>query len=531
MVTPPGPPAPASASTPFFNASTATNPIVPCTFPYLVDKFFYTAANASATAPVGYVNDQTGDGWFKMFEFFEVPSQMIGAVGPVGQGMNFDWMLQDTKPGLINPNLIIDEEVFFSVFGRQNTAFNNAASPLYEQLLCFDQLQPPVGSFQGGSLAAGTLALPLLTGSTPIPLVVTATTANGSPAAAYPMSNTGVVALDPVSSTIGNYMKTSFAQFLTLRHGGSGYIFGYGNGFTGQNLSVLPPTTNPNTPTPPFGIPAERPFHSLSYPDINYTVMRPAALPPSTYTDPLLQISSGTNYAGDPGLKNPFLYLGYLTGQAPVSTATALVLPPAIPARRLFQIPDLYPGSTPGNYSNANETGDPYLNQLTPTAVPSNPATGALPPYLNALGTPVNPNNGVVSIFWPGTNTLGPAKNPYLGVGTGTGGIAGIDDRQHPYWRSELMQKAINLTTVRTHQYAVWITIGFFEVKRQGDLGMLGINPQDAFDILGPELGDAAGQTTRYRGFFVVDRLKLTGFDDTTPGSFRPAVVYRQTIE
>ena len=124
-------------------------------------------------------------------------------------------------------------------------------------------------------------------------------------------------------------------------------------------------------------------------------------------------------------------------------------------------------------------------------------------------------------------------NNPYLGTGTGGSGtgIATIDDRQHPYWRSELMQKAMNLTTVRTHQYAVWITIGFFEVKRQGDLWMLGTNPQDAYDVLGPELGDAAGQTTRYRGFFLVDRTKLYGFDDTTPGSFQPAVVYRQMIE
>ena len=55
-----------------------------------------------------------------MFEFFEVPSQMIGAIGPVAQGTNFDWLRQDTKPGLLNLNLIIDEEVFFSVFGQQD---------------------------------------------------------------------------------------------------------------------------------------------------------------------------------------------------------------------------------------------------------------------------------------------------------------------------------------------------------------------------------------------------------------------------
>jgi len=84
---------------------------------------------------------------------------------------------------------------------------------------------------------------------------------------------------------------------------------------------------------------------------------------------------------------------------------------------------------------------------------------------------------------------------------------------------------------VRTHQYAVWITIGFFEVKRQGDLGMLAYDPRLAFDILGPEIGAATGQANRFRAFFVVDRLQLTGFDPNTPGSFRPAVLYRQNIE
>ena len=94
----------------------------------------------------------------------------------------------------------------------------------------------------------------------------------------------------------------------------------------------------------------------------------------------------------------------------------------------------------------------------------------------------------------------------------------------------------MNLTTVRTHQYAVWITIGFFEVTRQGDLLMANAGAGTsaaalAFDILGPEIGASTGQTTRYRGFFLVDRLQLTGYDPNVIGSFRPAVVYRQTIE
>ena len=58
-----------------------------------------------------------------------------------------------------------------------------------------------------------------------------------------------------------NGMKAAFAQFLNLRHG--------------ANLSSA------GTPLLFSALP-ERPFHSLSYPDINYTVMRPANLPPAT---------------------------------------------------------------------------------------------------------------------------------------------------------------------------------------------------------------------------------------------------------
>ena len=89
----------------------------------------------------------------------------------------------------------------------------------------------------------------------------------------------------------------------------------------------------------------------------------------------------------------------------------------------------------------------------------------------------------------------------------------------------------MNLTTPRTHQYAVWITIGFFEVKRQGDLGMFAYNPTLAFDILGPEIGAANGKNMRYRGFFLVDRLHLTGFNPASPHGFQQAIVYRQRIQ
>ena len=55
--------------------------------------------------------------------------------------------------------------------------------------------------------------------------------------------------------------------------------------------------------------------------------------------------------------------------------------------------------------------------------------------------------------------------------------------------------------------------------------------PVLAFDTLGPEIGATNGKSTRYRGFFLVDRLQLTGFNPASPTGFRQAVKYRQRIQ
>ena len=593
------------------------------------DEFFYTGYGGATTIdPGGQVGGYAGDGWFKMFEFFEVPSQALGAIGAVASGSNFDWLRQDIKPGQLNLNLIMDEEVFFSIAGRQHItqangqymdAMGNPIIPTdqFEQrLLNFNQIAGlPPGNIR---LASSTPTAPnymLAVGSSPIPLVVTSTLANGTPASAYPISSQGMAGLDPIGNYFftnngftvppdpyGNRLKTAWVQFLNLRHGGSGYIFGFGLGAVGQNSAIAPTTPPQSLPTTgslyATGIPAERPFHSLSYPDVDYTVMRPAALPPSPYTNPVAN-SFATNYtvtppnyyAGDPGVRNPTQFVGYPTanypGTPPPGTALGAVgtqttpwgtpfdpvYPPAIPVRRLFQVPDAYAGgsvslsnmgtgpTTAGGSmtladgaSNAGETGDPYLNNLIPVVAPGTTVTipyqptGALPPVVypgTATTYTATLTDSTVSLYWPGGNaatlydSTGTAinppvplpngvANPYLGAGNvGTS----ADAREHPYWRTEQLQRVMNLTTPRTHQYAVWITIGFFEVKRQGDLGMFVYDPRLAFDILGPEIGAANGKNVRFRGFYLVDRLRLTGFHPASPSGFRQAIVYRQRIQ
>ena len=88
-----------------------------------------------------------------------------------------------------------------------------------------------------------------------------------------------------------------------------------------------------------------------------------------------------------------------------------------------------------------------------------------------------------------------------------------------------MLQKVMNLTTVRTHQFAVWITIGFFEVLKPGSPSL------GQPDVLGGEIGLAGGRNTRYRSFFLLDRTRATGFDPSEPGDFRDVVVYRRRIE
>jgi large repetitive protein len=471
----------------------------------------------------------------------------------VAQGTNFDWLRQDTKPGLINLNLIIDEEVFFSVVGQQDANFD-------QQWLNFIQVP---------SIPPGTYSLPLNGKApipqygSPVPLVVSAIDANGSPAYVYPITNQGVTGTDPIlaalnqgqpagaGSMVDSRIKVAFAQFLWLRHGGSGYLFGFGSGAVGQNSAVVP--IAPPSPAPSgygSGIPSERPFRSLSYPDIDYTVMRPATLPPSPYTNPP---STEALYTADPGVRNPNLYPGYTTQGAPTGGAVAAggipAYPGAIPVRRLFQLPDAYAES------NAGEPGDSFLNNQEPTPpatmtanVPP-PAPGALPPVtvaINGASATFAFNNGYPNLAWSiwlGNNGLSafPANSgaPATSVGLGQPSDstlvinpAAIDAREHPNWRIEMLQRVMNLTTVRTHQYAVWITVGFFEVKRRGDVGMIASgDPRLAFDILGPEIGLPGDRRRRFRGFFLVDRLELDGFDPTTTGPWHSAVVYRQNLQ
>jgi hypothetical protein len=352
----------------------------------------------------------------------------------------------------VNLNLIIDEEVFLSVMGAQPLNFR----------------QLPAA---GGSL----------------PRVVTLVNFAGTPVSSYPVSNRGFFTADPLTGgAMDSRLKAAFVEFLRVRHGGSGYLFAFGSGAVGTPNGAVDVANN-------LQVAAERPFRSLSYPDINATVLRPAALPPSPFSSepatavPLPAVQP-VPFVWDPGVKNLYFLFASGPGQ-----------PPPIPARRLFQVPDHYAGTSP---SNAGEGGDPSVNLQT--------FDGSLGPL----------TGGRVNLV-----ALPADQSAYLGSG------AAPDRRQGPYFRTEWLQSVMNLTTVRTHQFAVWMTVGFFEVKRPGKPSLAESNPRQAVDLLGREIGLPGKPRVRHRAFFVLDRSRARGLNAAGTSDFQNVIVYRIFIQ
>jgi hypothetical protein len=104
----------------------------------------------------------------------------------------------------------------------------------------------------------------------------------------------------------------------------------------------------------------------------------------------------------------------------------------------------------------------------------------------DALSQPpaTGPNRGQdYSLLRGSTNTV----NGVLDIGVAT---------DHPYRRKELLRKIYNSVTTRSNVFAIWLTVGYFEIDANGKLMA--------------EIGKAENRQIRHRMFAIVDRTQMT---------------------
>ncbi|MBN2581158.1 MAG: hypothetical protein JXB10_19410 [Pirellulales bacterium] len=116
---------------------------------------------------------------------------------------------------------------------------------------------------------------------------------------------------------------------------------------------------------------------------------------------------------------------------------------------------------------------------------------------------------------------------------------------RNPYFRYQALQRLANLTTTRSNVYAVWITVGYFEVTpatlKQPYYSMLGLNDAqkelikqqiypDGYE-LGQELGAETGEFERHRGFYIIDRSIPVGFQRGQDLNAENTILLKRYIE
>jgi len=172
-------------------------------------------------------------------------------------------------------------------------------------------------------------------------------------------------------------------------------------------------------------------------------------------------------------------------------------------------------------------------NPMTLPGMPVDPANNEYDPYFaHVIQEGVNATL-LRARFNPG-NLLEPLNNRPPLFANSASTAAYDNDQKNPYYQYESLSRLSNLTTTRSNVYALWITVGYFEVEKYGlyDPGVSWhkhVYPEGY--TIGQELGVESGEVKRHRAFYVIDRSIPVGFVPGQDLNTEKAVLLRRFIE
>ena len=112
------------------------------------------------------------------------------------------------------------------------------------------------------------------------------------------------------------------------------------------------------------------------------------------------------------------------------------------------------------------------------------------------------------------------------------------NSQDNSYFRYHRLQRLGNLLTTHSNVYAIWITVGYFEVHPWNANEPLNKNAIPLPDIvhpdgfqLGLELGSDTGEIKRHRAFYIIDRSIPVAFAPGENHNIDKAILLRRMIE
>jgi hypothetical protein len=128
------------------------------------------------------------------------------------------------------------------------------------------------------------------------------------------------------------------------------------------------------------------------------------------------------------------------------------------------------------------------------------------------------------TLFTDGQRT--PVREPLFAAPAATSWAT--DGERNAWFRLETLVRANAHTTVRSEVYAIWVTMGLFEV--QPGNGGISMQYPDGWQLV-REYGSDTGNTTRHRSFFIFDRSTPVAYEPGVDHNVRDAIPIERFIE